>query len=82
MLRISFAVSMPFNSGMMMSRKIRSTGIVRRAVNRSSPLEYGYRVSERLFFSAQCVRSELNSRVKSISSSQIAIFIIFIKTFL
>ena len=53
MLRISLAVSMPFNNGMMMSRKIRSTGIVRRAVNRSSPLEYGYRVSEKSFFSAQ-----------------------------
>ena len=52
-LRISLAVSMPFNNGMMMSRKIRSTGIVRRAVNRSSPLEYGYRVSEKSFFSAQ-----------------------------
>lgn len=50
MLRISLAVSMPFNNGMMMSRKIRSTGIVRRAVNRSSPLEYGYRVSENHFF--------------------------------
>ena len=43
-------IIMPLLNGIDTAREIRSMGLT---VNRSSPLEYGYRVSEKSFFSAQ-----------------------------